>query len=505
MKKSLVLGLCTVLVAGFAQADQYDDMVTKGLITPEIAVAKRLAVQEAAVKAPEVIVTSKALTGTATPVKSADQRVRPETTRSAPRVVGPLIAPELISNRAPGNLSAAELEIQALKSIGAEVPAYLYETVNAEHGIVPQRDPEVDPSRQGGDDIAAAVVIPSLPYSNSGTTVGYTNDYDSECPYTGSTSPDVVYSFTPGANVTVDLTLCAGATNYDSKLYVFADSPATVVACNDDACSSPAFASYVSQLVGVNLTAGTTYYIVVDGYGGQSGSYFLDITEGAPPCVDPGCPAGYTVAELEGACDDTNGGCNAAVPAYEPLAFGDAVCGTTWADVNRDTDWYEVLLPEDGIIDITLAAGCVPMNAYVLNTDCDALTVLGSAVALPNGTGTGVTECLPAGQYYVFAGAGDAAGGIFTGFPCDAMNPWHYGIEVNYTPCEYAPPCDTFVNSPIDPFTGVSLTGVSTVGAPDILDLGNGQLGYSFTAADWFTLDVNTCLAGTAFDTDSYL
>ena len=46
---------------------------------------------------------------------------------------------------------------------------------------------------QGGDTIFDATVVTGLPYTVSGTTVGYTNDYDEACPYTGSTSPDVVY------------------------------------------------------------------------------------------------------------------------------------------------------------------------------------------------------------------------------------------------------------------------------------------------------------------------
>ena len=50
--------------------------------------------------------------------------------------------------------------------------------------------------RQGGDTDVDATVIDALPYLMMGTTVGYTDDYDEECPYTGSTSPDVVYSFT---------------------------------------------------------------------------------------------------------------------------------------------------------------------------------------------------------------------------------------------------------------------------------------------------------------------
>ncbi len=50
--------------------------------------------------------------------------------------------------------------------------------------------------RQGGDTMATATPITSFPFVGSGTTVGFTNDYDTICPYAGSASPDVVYSFT---------------------------------------------------------------------------------------------------------------------------------------------------------------------------------------------------------------------------------------------------------------------------------------------------------------------
>ena len=46
--------------------------------------------------------------------------------------------------------------------------------------------------RQGGDTIEDATVIPGLPYSNTGTTEGFVDNYNEVCPYTGSTSPDVV-------------------------------------------------------------------------------------------------------------------------------------------------------------------------------------------------------------------------------------------------------------------------------------------------------------------------
>jgi hypothetical protein len=139
---------------------------------------------------------------------------------------------------------------------------------------------------QGGDTIGTATVIGALPYSDAGTTVGYVDDYDEVCPFTGSTSPDVVYAYTPGVNETVDITLC-DYSQYDTKLYVYenAATPGTPFACNDDACVSGAGQSYVSELLGLNFVGGNTYYIVVDGYYGASGDYTIDMT-----AIGGGCP-----------------------------------------------------------------------------------------------------------------------------------------------------------------------------------------------------------------------
>ena len=141
---------------------------------------------------------------------------------------------------------------------------------------------------QGGDTCGTAVAIgPGLPISVSGTTVGYADDYEEVCPYT-STSPDVVYAFTPSANTVVTMTLCLGMTDYDTKMFVYEnDCASAYYACNDDACTSAAGQNYVSELASLSVTGGNTYYIVIDGYDGGSGNYFLDITESDPP---PGCP-----------------------------------------------------------------------------------------------------------------------------------------------------------------------------------------------------------------------
>ena len=68
-----------------------------------------------------------------------------------------------------------------------------------------------NPVRQGGDTIADALIIPAVPYNDSGTTVGYTDDYDEVCPYTGSISPDVVYKYVPASAQIVNIDLCNSA------------------------------------------------------------------------------------------------------------------------------------------------------------------------------------------------------------------------------------------------------------------------------------------------------
>jgi len=140
----------------------------------------------------------------------------------------------------------------------------------------------------GGENCGSAVVIPSLPFSDTGTTSGKTNDYDEVCPYSGSTAPDVVYAYTASTTNSVSVTLCMPGTAYDSKLYIYANTcPDTgnPYACNDDFCTTTAYPyPYVSQ-VDVSFNAGNTYYIVIDGYGSSSGAFDLFI--GVPPTPTP--------------------------------------------------------------------------------------------------------------------------------------------------------------------------------------------------------------------------
>ena len=253
--------------------------------------------------------------------------------------------------------------------------------------------------RQGGDTIFDATVIGGVPFNDAGTTVGYVNDYDEACPYTGSTSPDVVYSLTPAADMFVDVDLCGSA--YDTKVYMY-DEGLNLIACNDDFYFDDVCGTYVSKLEGVAVMGGGTYYIVIDGYGGGSGDYLLEVIEFEvePPCVLE-CPDGAAVEGepelMDGYEDLYNGGCNTS--DVDPLAYTQVVgqgdfCAISGWHLNsaggetRDTDWFVITLGEQGFFSWDCDAEQELQMYELLNMpECGSVGVGQAVVAGP---------CLPA-------------------------------------------------------------------------------------------------------------
>ncbi len=259
-----------------------------------------------------------------------------------------------------------------------------YEDCYAIHGDAYDWDAgEVCPCPVVGDNdvCETAAGIPSLPYNATGNTCDFNDDYDEECP-SASNSPDVVYVYTHGADMCVDITLCNGS-DYDTKLYVYEnecqepDDGVPPYACNDDACPG-----YVSEILGLALTGGNTYYIVIDGYSSYCGNYVLDVTECAMECVVE-CPPGATM-ESEPCGSDMNGGCNMepGTQTWEPIGCGETVCGTIWAsDGTRDTDWYEVVMTSPGTMTWTCEAEFDVVIGYIAGCpdgipDCSCVTGL---------------------------------------------------------------------------------------------------------------------------------
>lgn len=283
-----------------------------------------------------------------------------------------------------------------------------------------QKDAQVfgvaDPQPQvGGENIATAANIPALPYSDSGNTCAYLNDYDESCPYTGSLSGDVVYKYSPAANIEVNISLC-NTIDYDTKLYVYENSTATLIGCNDDAgCGY--VGAYSSELTGLAMTAGNTYYIVIDGYGSDCGEYIMDMFENIP-CVE--CPAGaYAEGEPSGGCatdytDAFNGGCNSVPPVFSsvPCSVDGSpvtICGgmggfSYFGSSYRDTDWYllEASVNTSGVT-ACLFAGANAVLGYITVQDCAFVSAFDDYI-----TTTACTQgCIniPAGEFWIFVGA----------------------------------------------------------------------------------------------------
>jgi hypothetical protein len=117
----------------------------------------------------------------------------------------------------------------------------------------------------GVGDTCADPLTHAWPGTASGSTVGFSNDYDTTI-CGGGSGPDVVYSLlvTSPANFTID----TNGSSFDTVLNLMDDTCAEI-ACDDDGGSG------TQSLISQHLTNGT-YYIVVDGYSG-SGSYVLNV------------------------------------------------------------------------------------------------------------------------------------------------------------------------------------------------------------------------------------
>ncbi len=225
--------------------------------------------------------------------------------------------------------------------------------------------------------MASALLIPDLPFSDTGNTSDNLDDFDVACPYSDSTSPDVVYSYQPLEDAVISVDLCGSG--YDTKTYIF-DESGNLVACNDDFYFDDTCGVYVSMIEEAYLNAGEFYFIVIDGYGGDAGDYILNMETSVPP--EPyilecdGIPEGEPPLE-DGYYDAYNGGCNSPEFGYPFLAMdGDAngqleFCGKSgWFEANgfnlRDTDWFTAIIGPLGIVWIVvLSATFAPPAGFI--------------------------------------------------------------------------------------------------------------------------------------------
>ena len=225
--------------------------------------------------------------------------------------------------------------------------------------------------REGGETWGSAVVIPGLPYTDTGATCDNLNDIVPTCVM--SSAPDVVYSYTPSANNTINVSLCGSG--YDTALAIY-DAAHNELFCNDDFCGVQ------SEIDNIPVTGGQTYYFVVDGYSTACGSYVITVT-GAPGPCDLVCPQG-ALQENEPPCGDnyydtTNGGCNSS--GWTDMCPQDGthavMCGESgtylyYGSSYRDTDWIRVR-GNNETMTATIEAEFAVQFIFIYVADCNNL------------------------------------------------------------------------------------------------------------------------------------
>jgi len=247
-------------------------------------------------------------------------------------------------------------------------------------------------ARVGGDTFATALPFAVTPYTDSGSTVGYTDDYEEDCGTGEGAAPDVVYAFTPPATGYYDFNLCGSA--YDTKLNI-CDQGEALLACNDDVDytldeGDPCFLN--ARISDFFCLAGETYYLVVDGYEFEAGDYTLAVSDWVHCDVET---AGATSTEGEpplaaGAEDLYDCGCNCAgTPVNVSVtaeAGGEAAVALVqgWRDFGfRDMDSFEFTAGGSGSVHVEFESALQARIQVLDSVDCELANLLAEFVVAP--------------------------------------------------------------------------------------------------------------------------
>ncbi|MCA9709360.1 MAG: hypothetical protein KDK70_26195 [Myxococcales bacterium] len=227
----------------------------------------------------------------------------------------------------------------------------------------------------------------SLGAVSMGDTTGADDDFTPSCG--GTDGPDHVVLFTaPAAGIFIFDTF---GSVYDTKLALFADcDPLSEIVCNDDTGG-------LQSEVQLDMMAGQTVYVVIDGFDGSTGQYVLNITAG-PVCGD-GAVTGTEAcdgADVGGATCASAGltGAGPITCAPDCTALDAANCNAP-AGYGNCLDFPEAqvctameLCASDGTNSVCLGSGCATAM------DCPAAPGTGNApVVCQDVTADGSNDC----------------------------------------------------------------------------------------------------------------
>lgn len=130
----------------------------------------------------------------------------------------------------------------------------------------------------------------------------------------------------------------------------------TLVSANDDLALCGGTQDYNSELVATGLTAGDVYYIAVDGFGEQAGSFSVvvidDATQSMPTVAGQECSSANPVCSTTGSTGD---------PGYQGIGnicnhSGGGACGLSDGRGEFASTWYRIDIAAAGNLRFTIAA-----------------------------------------------------------------------------------------------------------------------------------------------------
>jgi PKD repeat protein len=219
---------------------------------------------------------------------------------------------------------------------------------------------DVPPPPVNDDCTGAIAIVCNTPIS--ATTTFATAEVGVATCGTSITSPGVWYTVMGNGGL-ITASLCSG-TGYDSKLNVFSGDCANLVCVggNDDGCGFPSVQSVYSW----TGTAGTMYYILVQGYNGAVGNFTLTVST---PLAAPVISASGSTTLCSGATVDLS---------------SDIANGNVWSST-ATTQTITVGTSGDYTSTITDGNGC--------SATSNIITVTTSAPPTPVITSSGSTVC----------------------------------------------------------------------------------------------------------------
>jgi len=328
-----------------------------------------------------------------------------------------------------------------------------------------------------GNDVCPGYYIEYLPYTDNGNTNLAANDYPHVI---YGNSPDVVYTVILSCASTVTASLCGSAFDTGIEIRSGGNCPGgTLVAYNDDFCGNVNGNAFNSQVT-FDAAAGTTYYMLVYGFGSDAGPYTLSVTgtPTAPVPANDACP-GTLISTVpysgSGSTCTATANYNNCVTTSSPdvvYTLNIPSCQTTTVSLcgsNFDTQLS------------VYAGGLCPGTTLVACNDDYCGDVNGNAY---NSQVTFVAQ--PSTNYYILIGGYSGLTG-------------NYVINVTGTP--FTPPNDQCPGTSIAslPFYDTGATGCGahdysvqcrTTTSPDVV--------YSYTATECQTITASLC--GSAYD-----